>query len=242
MEYVALVLLGLVVYGFSSAAQAISGFGLAVIGVPVLIPFIGVVPAVVSSVLVSIPLCARAWWRERDEVDIRMTERVSVGALFGLPLGLFLLTALPERQLALGIAGAVVVCVLLLGTVKLPPLGAWGQRAGGFVSGAMLTSTGLNGPPLVIAVQTAGLEPRPFRATLQANFLFQDLIGVIGFVVLAKLDLTAALVGLGGALAAPFGWAAGDRVFSGLNPKVFRRIVLAGLLVTAVVSVVTVGH
>lgn len=242
MEYVALVLLGCLVYGCSSAAQAITGFGLAVVAVPVLVPVVGVVPAVVSSVLVSIPLCARAWWREREHVDGALTWRVTAGALAGLPLGLLLLVVVPERQLALVIAGAVLVSVFLVGLVRLPRVGRWGQRAGGFVSGAMLTSTGLNGPPLVITCQAAGLPPREFRATLQAGFVLQDLVALAGFVVLARLDATAALVGLGGALGAPVGWAVGDRVFAGLDPQSFRRLVLAGLVVTAVVSAVQVSH
>lgn len=240
MELVGLVALGALVYLLASAAQAITGFGLALLAVPVLIPVVGPVPAVVSSVLVSVVLCSRAWWRERSDVDTRLTLRMSVAAVLGLPLGLVLLTVLSEAQLSVMVAIAVVVGVLVLALVKLPPIGRVGEAVGGFTSGALLTSTGLNGPPLVIAFQAAGLEPRRFRATLQATFLVQDLVAIVGFLVVAKIDATACWVALGGALGVPAGWALGDKVFGLLRPEVFRRIVLAGLVATACSSVAMV--
>ncbi len=240
MEVAGLLALGAVVYLLASAAQAITGFGMALLAVPVLIPVVGPVPAVVSSVLVSVVLCARAWWRERDEVDVRLAMRVSVAAAFGLPLGLVLLLLLTEVQLSLAVAVSVVLGVLVLALVKLPPVGRVGEVVGGFVSGALLTSTGLNGPPLVITFQAAGLEPRRFRATLQAAFLAQDVVAVIGFLVVAKIDLTAGLVALGGIAGVPAGWALGDKVFGALRPETFRKVVLAGLVMTACASVALV--
>lgn len=233
-----LLALGLGVYLLATAAQAITGFGLALLAVPVLIPLVGPVPAIVSSVFVSTALCARAWWREHEAVDVPRLTRTSLGAVCGLPVGLVLLTVLTEAQLAVAVAAAVVLGVLMLAFVKLPPVGRVGEAVGGFGSGALLTSTGLNGPPLVITYQAIGMPPRTFRATLQASFLLQDLVAIVGFLVVSRIDATACWVALGGILGVPAGWAVGDKIFGLLPVEVFRKVVLAGLVVTAVSSVV----
>lgn len=240
MEIVGLLALGLGVYLLATAAQAITGFGLALLAVPLLIPIVGPVPAIVSSVLVSVALCARAWWRERDAVDVPRLTRASVAAAGGLPVGLVLLTVLTEAQLAVAVAAAVVVGVVMLAFVKLPPVGRVGEVVGGFGSGALLTSTGLNGPPLVITFQAIGMPPRTFRATLQASFLLQDLVAILGFLVVSRIDATACWVAFGGILGVPAGWAVGDKVFGLLPAQTFRKVVLAGLVATAVSSVVMV--
>ncbi|WP_235736448.1 sulfite exporter TauE/SafE family protein [Nocardioides alcanivorans] len=242
MEIIGLLALGALVFLLASVAQAVTGFGSALVSVPLLIPVVGPVQAVVAGVLVSTALCAHACVKERGEIDLGLVKRTSAAAILGLPLGLVLLTVLPEVQLSLLVAGVVVVCALALALVKLPPVGRLGQAAGGFISGTLTTSTGLNGPPLVITYQAAGLEPRRFRATLQASFLVQDVFAIVGFVLVAKIDATACFIALGGLAGVPAGWAIGDRVFRGLNPETFRRLVLAGLVATAAGSVATTIH
>jgi uncharacterized membrane protein YfcA len=103
--------------------------------------------------------------------------------------------------------------------------------AAGCLIGALLTSTGMNGPPLVATFQAMRLTPHAFRATLQAAFFVQDLFAIAGFVLIGQLSsqaLVAAAAGIPGVLV---GWFLGDRVFHLISPRVFRWLVL--LLMTA---------
>ncbi|WP_162186112.1 TSUP family transporter [Amycolatopsis jejuensis] len=240
MELLGLAGLGLVVYCVSALAQAITGFGLALAAIPLLVPVAGVVAAITSSVLVSIVLCGRVWWQERAAVDRAILTRTTVASAAGLPLGFIGLSVVPERDITLVIAAVILVSVVVLSIGKLPPLGPAGQFGGGLLSGALLTSTGLNGPPLVVAYQAAGLQPRSFRATLQASFVLQDAAALVGFLVLAKLDVAAVALGAGGVLGALLGWKVGDRIFARLDPAAFKRVVMVGLAITAAASATAV--
>lgn len=227
------------VFTVAAAAQAVTGFGMALVAVPLMSVVIDPVAAVVSTTMVSLVLTGWASVRERSSVERPVAARLVVAALLGMPVGLVLLAKLDEHLLKALIAGVLLLVVaLLLAKVRLPA-GAVSQWASGLLSGAMLTSTGMNGPPVVLSVQALGLPPRRFRSTLQAVFCVQDLVAVVGFVVLGYLTPVIAASALAGLLAVPAGWWIGDRVFAGLQPERFRVVVLGMLALTAVVGLST---
>jgi uncharacterized protein len=239
---VSLVIAGAVavlVFALAAAAQAVTGFGMALVAVPLMSVVIDPVAAVVSTTLVSLVLTGWASVRERSSVERPVTVRLVVAALLGMPAGLVLLAELDEHLLKALIAGVLLLMVaLLLAKVRLPA-GAVAQWGSGVLSGAMLTSTGMNGPPVVLTLQALGLPPRRFRGTLQAVFCVQDLVAVVGFAVLGYLTPVIAVAALAGALAVPVGWWFGDRVFARLEPERFRAIVLSMLALTALVGLST---
>jgi uncharacterized membrane protein YfcA len=97
----------------------------------------------------------------------------------------------------------------------------------------------MNGPPLVVMLQAMGLRPHAFRATLQAVFCSQDTAAVVGFAIAGQIDHTVLVAVAAGLPGLPLGWLLGDRVFTGIDPSVFRRVVLAMLVVSAVAAAVS---
>ncbi len=224
------------VFFLAAAAQAVTGFGLALVAVPLLAVFINPVAAVVATIMVSLVLSGLASFRERDHVERLVAARLTGSALLGMPLGLLVLSRLDERSLKVVVAGGLLLMVILLVARVRLPAGATAQYGSGLLSGMLLTSTGMNGPPVVLSLQSLDLPPRRFRGTLQVVFCGQDLVAVGAFLVLGHLDLQIAAPVVAGAAAVPVGWWAGDRVFRWLPPERFRTAVLAMLAVTAVVS------
>ncbi|QIX25641.1 sulfite exporter TauE/SafE family protein [Nocardioides sp. JQ2195] len=225
------------VFALAATAQAVSGFGGAMLAIPLLL-LLGVDPAtaVAAATGVSLLMSARAWHRERDHVEVQTTRRLVVAGLLGMPLGLLALLVLDEGVLARGIGVLILVTVALTAfRVRLPASRSAHWAAGG-LSGALLTSTGMNGPPLVLALTGTQLSARRIRATLQAVFAVQDVVAVGLFVVAGVLGLDALLLVVAGALGVPLGWAVGDRVFHRLSETTFRRIVLVGLVAVALAA------
>jgi uncharacterized membrane protein YfcA len=229
----------LLVFTLAAAAQAVTGFGLALVAVPLMAVFLDPVAAVVATTMVGVVLTGLASYREREHVERPVAARLTGAALLGMPLGLLTLTRLDERSLKMVIAvGLLLLVGLLLVKVRLPA-GATTQYGAGVVSGMLLTSTGMNGPPVVLSVQALGLPPRRFRGTLQVVFCMQDLVAVGAFIALGFVDpVIAAAVGAG-AVGVPVGWWAGDHLFAGLSPERFRTVVLSTLALTALVSLTT---
>jgi uncharacterized protein len=217
-------------------AQSVSGFGSALVAVPLLSILAGPRTAVVTITALSIAMTALATARERRHVEWRVAATLAVTGLVGMPVGLLLLTTLDARVLTLVIAVLVLAFALLLARGWSAHPGPWARRAAGVTSGAMLTSTGMNGPPLVIVLQAMRLRPDRFRATLQAVFCSQDIAAVAGFVVVGQVSRTALVAVAAGLPGLPVGWLLGDRVFAGIHPQLFRRVVLGMLVLSAVAA------
>ncbi len=226
------------IFVLASTAQAVTGFGSALVAVPLLALIVDPATAVVAMTVLSLLLTGVGFVKERGYVDVPAARLFSLTGLIGIPLGLLALTALSTARLTLVIAIVLAVLVVLLAAQVRLPTGPVARWVTGVTSGALLTSTGMNGPPLVVTMQAMGMPPRTFRATLQAIFLVQDVVGVLGFFVVGALAPGALLLAACGILAVPVGWWLGDKVFHGMSPEVFRKVVLAGLAITALVAAV----
>ncbi|WP_137122822.1 sulfite exporter TauE/SafE family protein [Segeticoccus rhizosphaerae] len=212
-------------------AQAVTGFGFAMVSIPLLALWSDSRLAIVAITMLAAFLTLVAGIRERRHVQWRTMRLVTVAGVVGMPVGLLALKLASVRTLSLLIGGMVLVSVVILARgLRLEPRTS-STLAAGWLSGALLTSTGMNGPPLVATFQAMRLTPHTFRATLQAAFFVQDMFAIAGFVIIGQLSthaLVAAAAGVPGVLV---GWFLGDRVFRLISPRLFRWLVL--LLMTA---------
>ncbi|WBB80006.1 sulfite exporter TauE/SafE family protein [Micromonospora sp. WMMD882] len=225
---------GVVLLG--SFAQTVSGFGYAMVTVPLLTAATDPVTAVVVTALTDIGLTLTATARDRAHVRWRTAGVLTGAALLGLPVGLLVLATFPERLLSAVIAVVVTGCVALVWSGIRIRAGALGLGAVGALVGVLTTATGTNGPPLVAAFHSLGYDPRTFRATLAAIFSGVGLVALAGFAAIGRIDAQALRLSLVALPAVPLGWWLGNLVFDRLSPTVFRRIVLLGLLGSAGVA------
>lgn len=217
--------------------QSVSGFGAALVAVPILAPVLGPGQAVVTVTLVSVVLSGGAALRERHHVDVATSRRMTLAGLVGMPVGLVLLARASETLLQSLMAVTVLAAlVLVAGRVRVPS-GVATARITGVLSGVLLTSTGMNGPPLVLGLFAQHPEPRRFRGTLQAILCAQDLAAIIGFVALGMVHREALVAALIGLASCPAGWLLGDLVFDRIAPKVFHRVLSLGLAASALMLV-----
>jgi uncharacterized membrane protein YfcA len=230
--HVSLLLIGVLAFALAALAQAVTGFGSALVSVPLLAMVVGPVDAVVAATLAGLLLTAGAWRRERAYADPGRVRLLAVTGVVGMPLGLVLLEVLSERTLTVLIASTVLILVVLLAAGARLPTARPAQGVAGLVSGTLLTSTGMNGPPLVIALHD--LAPRRFRGTLQATFCLQDAAAVLGFLLLGHVDGQALALAAAGLVGLPLGWVVGDQLFRRVPAERFRWLVLGGLVVSAV--------
>ncbi len=227
------------VFGLAAVVQSVTGFGFALVAVPLLALVLGPAPAVVATTLVSLLISVAVLRADRSFVDWRHAGVVSLAGLAAMPLGLWVLTRVPERALT-----AVIAVVLLVSTavvargLTLRP-GRTTEVTVGAASGVLLTSTGMNGPPLVVAFQAQGMAPRPFRGTLSAVFLVEGVAAVALLTLGGQLTREALLAAAVGVPMMAVGWLVGNRVFHRLDAATFRRLVLWMLVASAVVALVS---
>jgi uncharacterized protein len=224
------------ILGFAATAQSIVGFGFALFGVPALTILLGPKVAVVAMSSVGVPLVIWNAIRWRHDILWREAMTTSVAALVGMPIGLFVLTHADDQVLTAAIGATILVMTAWLWRGLTLPKGRGTELTAGFVSGTLSTSVGTNGPPLVIAFQAVGLEPRPFRATLQACFAFQGSIALALFWSRGLIVHDVGVAFLVGAPAAVIGALLGDRIAPRVHAGPFRNAVLILLVLSGALA------
>jgi uncharacterized protein len=158
------------------------GFGEALVAVPLLALTLPVQVAAPLAVLVSITVAVVVVIQDWRSVHVRSAGWLVLSTLFGIPLGLLLLKAVPEF-IVKGILGAFIIAFALyslagrkpeLHSDRLAPLF-------GFAAGILGGAYGMNGPPLVVYGVLRRWQPAQFRATLQGYFLIASIVGMAGY-------------------------------------------------------------
>jgi len=159
------------------------GFGEALIAVPLLAFVIPVKVAAPVAALVSVTVAAVVVVQDWQHVRLRSAARLIASTLFGIPLGLLLLTRVPEP-----IVKAVLAVVIIGFAVQALRSPAWRRLQDdrfawlfGFVAGVLGGAYGMNGPPLAMYGSLRRWSPAEFRATLQGYFLPASAVGVAGY-------------------------------------------------------------
>ena len=226
------------VVALATCAQVVSGFGFALIAIPILALLAGPKAAVVGTTIVGPLLTASIVVRDRHHIRRRTAVTVTLAAIVGMPVGLLVLSRVSDRALTALIGVIVVLAGLALWRGVRVPAGRRSELGAGLVSGALATSTGTNGPPLVILLHSESLEPREFRGTLSASFFVQGVVAVFAFWLSGDLTADAARVALAALPGLAVGWLVGERLFKGIRKDRFRTLVLVMLIASGVVSVV----
>lgn len=230
-------ILVLLVTAVAGTAQTVAGFGFALLAVPLFVTFLGVVDAVALGALLGIVnagLVARAAFRHVPWPTVRL---LLFGSVCGMPLGLAVLLGVSADTLRLAVAiVSVAMTAAILAGFSLPAAGALGTWAVGVVSGVLSTSTGINGPPVVLFLQALGHPPTVFRGALSTFFVTNGVVSISMLAVsgvIGRRVLGLALV----ALPVLFGasWL-GHRVLPHFSTAAFRHLVLGLLVLSAVTS------
>lgn len=227
------VLLAGVVRGFS-------GFGSAMIMVPVLAVLYGPVKAVpiglVLEMAVSLPLLPAA----ARMVDWRRIGVLLVAACAIVPLGIWLLHTLEAGIVPWILSGFVLSGVLLLATgfrYRGRP-GIAATVATGMLSGLMNGLSGMGGPPVVFFYLAGADGAAISRASFIIYFTIVDLFALIVFALIDSYDLDGLILAL--VLSVPFvlGGLIGARLFGRASERFYRMVALAILLAIAVGTLV----
>jgi uncharacterized protein len=176
-------LLVLAVVFLATLIRSAFGFGEALVAVPLLALLIPVEVAAPLAVLLSITVAGLILVQDWHRVHVRSAWRLVLATLFGIPLGLLLLTAV-----AAAVVKATLAVVILVFSayclVRRTPFELKDDRLAwlfGFGAGVLGGAYGMNGPPLVVYGALRRWSPEHFRATLQGYFLPASLVGMVGY-------------------------------------------------------------
>src|SRR5450631_3790686 len=201
-------------------------------------------PLQTATLIIAFGLIVQGFgvWKLRRALDWRKLAPFVLGAAFGVPVGVFILTWANPAHVRIGV-GAFLVLYSLYALFRpaIAPVkggGAAADAAIGFLNGVLGGITGLAGILVTIWCGLRGWPKDVQRAVFQpvavATFLMSALwIGAKGAITAETTKLF--LIGLPALLAGTW---LGLKLFGRLNEAAFRKIVLALLLASGIVLIV----
>ncbi len=225
----------------AGTVSGLTGFGLALISVPLLLFVYDPKTVVVITAVLSVIINLAVVWDSWRDADRRVVVALLPPALVGVIAGTEVLRAVDPDYIRLGV-GIVVVfsALLLLRDVRLPGAETrWGTVVAGSASGALSTSTGLAGPPIVLLFASRNLPKRAFRGSSALYFLVMSLVGLAvlylrGIFAAEQVPLALALIP-----AAFLGKALGTALLKKVSERGFRKISLGIVILTGSLGVAT---
>jgi uncharacterized membrane protein YfcA len=225
----------------AGVVTGLTGFGLALISTPILLFVYEPKTVVVLTAIFSIFINAAVVWDSWREARRRLSLALFAPALFGIVVGAVVLGVINPVYIRLGVGAIVILSALLLvRDVRLPGANTrWGTLVAGSTSGALSTSTGLAGPPIVLLLASRGLPKHEFRGTTALYFLPMSIAGLVVLAVRGLVDAPEVPLGLGLVPVAIAGKAIGTALLKHVSEGEFRAVTLGLVILTGTLGVTT---
>lgn len=234
---VAIVLLGALV-------KSASGFGFALVTSPLLLLLLPPRQVVALVIPLALLVDLLIFWQARRGLRPRLAALLVLPGLAGIPLGNRVLVLMPAGGLRLLIAGLVVLAAVVMLAGVAIPLRREGVAASlaGLLSGVLMGSTGLAGPPLALFMVNQRWDKAQMRATLSLTLVALEVSAILALALSGVVtphtlgtDLVLAPLVLGVFLGVSRFWAL-------LNTTLYHRLAtlvagMAGLL--AIITTLT---
>lgn len=177
---------------FAALMRAFSGFGFALIAVPVFSLFLPPAHSVVLSAILTLAISSvtyRVWW---GKFSTTVARPMIAGSVLGTGFGVYFLSNASIDQFRLWIGLSVIVGCLALARFKprekRPSVGLSGGT--GIVSGLMNGAFAIPGPPVVLFVMATEHDPSKSRAFLMMFFFLSNAISMLMFTAAGIVSAT----------------------------------------------------
>jgi hypothetical protein len=219
--------------------RGLTGFGMAIILVPLLGMILSPGEAVVLGILLQLligPVGLKIILADSDRVSA-----LSIGAIAALatPLGVALLRMTPPDIARVGIA---LVAIGAFAAVLIPKSSNIGSPrfavvATGLSSGLLTGFAAMPGPPVVPYYMRQPLEPRQIRASMMLVFFITAIAGTLSSFALGLASWKLAALSVILFLPMLLGNQLGGRAFGRISPPVWRSIVAVILAIAGISAI-----
>lgn len=233
-----------IIFLLGSFIQGLTGFGSALIAIPLLVTFLDIRIAVPLSVLNGLVITAFLSLHLRSHLDWRKIMPLLLGCLPGIMVGTLFLKKINEPlfKIMLGLMLVIYSLYRLFLTPKPRPIArAWGWAAG-FATGLISAAFSAGGPPTIIYTTLTGWNRHEIKSTLSIFFF---LGGIAAAVAHAASGLTTSAVLKLSAAALPallLGVWSGSLLYKRFKTEGYLRLVLYGLMIMGLLLLHSAGR
>jgi uncharacterized membrane protein YfcA len=215
--------------------RGFAGFGSAMLMAPIFAILFGSADMVVTVVAIELVVSVQLFPQVRSHADWKTLTPMSIAACAAMPLGVWLLASIDKGTIVTAVSAIIVAFVAMMwtGWKYRGPRSAIAGAIVGALSGAMMATTSVGGPPVLLYLLSGNDPPAVNRANIVTYyFLTQFLLivivlatGVAGWEALARAVVLFPVMVLGA-------WM-GGRLFHGLaSERLYRNVALGILFAT----------
>lgn len=242
MEYLATLsqpqyLLPLFVVFLSAFVQSVTGFGLVILASPLLMLFFEAKDTILITLIIAICSNTIQTPLVYKDSNRKLVRCLVIGAVFGLPIGLFFYHTFSNVALKIIISIAILGFLVISHFIKLRFNETTKKSLStGVLSGFFYTTTGMGGIPLILYTSHMDMTPRMMRGTSIYYFFYGNFFSFAAF-YLSGTDFTQTLHTIIYLLPGLFlGLGLGHLTFPYVPVKVFRRMVFLLLYIACFYS------
>lgn len=225
----------------ASTLQGITGFGFALISVPLLLLVHDAHTAVGINIMLSIVSLSFLTFKVRQVIMVPIVTNLFLGSLVGIPFGIYVFLHFDVNllKLIIGIVTTLLSLFLISGlTLKTASGKSW-ERTIGSLSGILTGSIGMPGPPIIIFLSNQKIPKDRFRATTAAFFVLVYTASLIPLSLTGAIDRHITLTAVSLVPFAILGGHLGFLIFPRVPQAKFQHVVSLLILSSAIYSVVT---
>jgi uncharacterized membrane protein YfcA len=233
-----LILLAFMVAGW---VQGVLGFGFAVASTLLLVNHINFMMLVFLNLCMSLLTCVIAMFSAKNLKSIHKPTlfKLVISALAGLSLGITIISYVDGvilKQVTL-------VVILIASLVSLSKRKVFFARkymswVGGFLSGALTPSTGINGPLVVLHLNAAFKDKQQIRTTMLSYLLVIMTFGILSMSLQNRLSAETWHILPKVILPSIVGYALGTLTFRWLSYSIFKKTVSLFLIGSSFLSLI----
>jgi uncharacterized membrane protein YfcA len=224
----------------ASTVFSATGFGIGMISTPLMLlvyePQTVIVVAGTAGLGIGLWIISKSW---RD-VPFREILPITIAALCGAPIAVFILKTADSGVLSIGIA--VLIILFAIGSfVKVEREIPYSKQVGiaaGFIVGVLLPTSGVAGSLVMLFLMTRNWERQTVRAAM-AFFLVSLMAFTVVLFALYGLytPLRLTLIGIV-AIPAVIGFLLGAMLIKRINERVFGNLIIGIIIVSSIIVVV----
>lgn len=230
-----------VIFLLAGFVQGMTGFGSALVAMPLLSLCIDVKGAVPLCTLNSVVITTFLALKLKKHLDRKKILPLCIAAIPGMLAGVILLKKVRSEHLSMGLGALLVAyaCYNLLIKIrqrKLHPV--WSYLAG-FSSGAIGAAFSAGGPPTIIYATLNDWNKDEIKATLSGFFLFNSYLNATAH---AASGLTTVSVFSSFLYSAPFvllGTVLGSRFYGRIEKELYLKVIFIFLILMGMMMIIT---
>ncbi len=229
-----------IVLFFASFTLGTAGFGFAIVSMSLISLVTSPKLAVPFIMLYAYGVNFFLFLRFKEYIDWQKLWPLMVGALPGIPLGIYFLKTHEDVMIKKIVGGVVIVFALwnlIARADRRYALSRFWAYLAGFAGGILHGGTAISGPPVVMYLTLNRWEKTLTRATLQSFFFVTGSFSLFGLVITKILTLSVLRFNLLYLPVVILGGVTGYFLFKRLSSRRFNTLLLSLLLVTGLLLI-----